>query len=83
MGYQSVGKSSLLEALANHQVSLPRGMNTVTRSPIKLELRDSEIFKCTIQVRQHLSCLLKLPGSMIRSPNIPCAGKKQRVHAVQ
>lgn len=50
-----MGKSSLLEALANDQIKLPRGATgkPVTRTPIKLQLRKaapSQKSECYFQV---------------------------------
>ena len=51
VGDQSVGKSSVLESISG--VTLPRGINIVTRCPLTLQLRKNDV--CSAEVSYNLN----------------------------
>jgi len=67
VGDQSSGKSSILEAISG--IKLPKGVNTVTRCPIVIQMRKSEEHKIWIKYKD-VKKLISSTEREIRRGNI-------------
>ena len=67
VGDQSSGKSSILEAISG--IKLPKGVNTVTRCPIVMQMRKSEDQRTWIKYRD-VKKLITNTEHEIRTGNI-------------